>query len=80
MPVTTSPPWYDPLLAKLIVHAADRDSVLGLAREAVDRFVVEGPKVNLPFFRELLDTEEFTSGGYDTRVIERMRTGGTAAD
>jgi acetyl-CoA carboxylase biotin carboxylase subunit len=35
--------------------------------------VVEGPKVNLPFFAELLANEEFVSGDYDTGLVERMR-------
>ena len=46
---------------------------LGRAREAVAGFAVEGPKVNLPFFTELLANEEFVSGSYDTGLVERMR-------
>ena len=36
-------------------------------------FVVEGPKTNLPFFRELLADPAFVSGDYDTGLIDRMR-------
>ena len=64
---------YDPLLAKLVVWGSDRGDALDRAREAVDGFVIEGPKVNLPFFRELLADERFRSGGYDTDLIGRMR-------
>jgi acetyl-CoA carboxylase biotin carboxylase subunit len=66
-------PFYDPLLAKLCVHGADRPAALELARAAVAAFEVEGLKTNLPFFAELLADEEFVSGLYDTGLIDRMR-------
>ena len=69
----TVTPYYDPLLAKLAVWGADRDEALQRTRDAVGQFVVEGPKVNLPFFTELLANEEFVSGDYDTGLVERMR-------
>jgi len=65
--------FYDPLLAKLCVHAADRPAALELARAAVAAFEIEGLKSNLPFFTELLADEEFISGVYDTGLIDRMR-------
>jgi acetyl-CoA carboxylase, biotin carboxylase subunit len=66
-------PHYDPLLAKLVVHAPDRARALERARSAVDGFVVTGPKTNLPFHAELLRSEEFVSGDYDTSVVSRLR-------
>jgi acetyl-CoA carboxylase biotin carboxylase subunit len=66
-------PHYDSLLAKLVVHGADRDEALQRARAALAGFRVEGPKCNLPFFVELLDTPEFQSGEYDTGIVGRMR-------
>ena len=72
-PGTTVTPHYDSLMAKLVVHGADRGQVLERARAAVAAFRVEGPKVNLPFFAELLDNEEFVSGRYDTGIVARMR-------
>jgi acetyl-CoA carboxylase biotin carboxylase subunit len=66
-------PFYDPLLAKLCVYGADRAQALTAARGAVDAFRIEGPKTNLPFFTELLDNPEFTSGEYDTALVDRMR-------
>jgi acetyl-CoA carboxylase, biotin carboxylase subunit len=65
--------FYDPLLAKLCVHAPDRAAALELARSAVAAFEIEGLKSNLPFFAELLADDEFVSGQYDTGLIERMR-------
>jgi acetyl-CoA carboxylase biotin carboxylase subunit len=65
--------FYDPLLAKLCVHAADRPAALELATAAVAAFEVEGLKTNLPFFTELLADEEFLAGIYDTGLIDRLR-------
>jgi len=66
-------PFYDPLLAKLCVHGASRDEALQCARGAVAAFRVSGPKTNLPFHAELLDSREFASGCYDTSVVARLR-------
>ncbi|MDP9416611.1 MAG: biotin carboxylase [Actinomycetota bacterium] len=71
---TTVTPFYDSLMAKLIVHGADRREALERARAAVSGFVVEGPKCNLPFFAELLENDEFVSGNYDTGIVPRMRS------
>jgi acetyl-CoA carboxylase biotin carboxylase subunit len=67
------PQHYDSLMAKLVVHGADRAEALARARAAVAAFRVEGPKCNLPFFAELLDHPEFVSGDYDTGIVGRMR-------
>ena len=48
------PPYYDSLLAKLIVHAEDRPAALARLRRALAEFVVEGCKTNLDFLRRLL--------------------------
>jgi len=69
----TVTPHYDPLLAKLCTHGADRGEALDRARTAIGQFTVTGLKTNLPFFVELLDDAEFRSGGYDTGLVERMR-------
>jgi acetyl-CoA carboxylase, biotin carboxylase subunit len=70
---TTVTPNYDSLLAKLIVHGADRAQALERARAAVAGFTVTGPKCNLPFHAELLDHPDFVSGRYDTALVARMR-------
>jgi acetyl-CoA carboxylase biotin carboxylase subunit len=67
-------PFYDPLLAKLCLHGADRDQALARAREAVAAFEVAGLKTNLPFHAELLDNQEFVSGDYDTSLVSHMRS------
>jgi acetyl-CoA carboxylase biotin carboxylase subunit len=69
----TVTPFYDPLLAKLCVHASSRDEALGRARDAVAAFRIAGLKTNLPFHAELLASTEFASGSYDTSIAARLR-------
>jgi len=69
----TVTPFYDPLLAKLCVHGGTRDEALGRAREAVAAFRLAGPKTNLPFHADLLASEAFVSGDYDTSVVAGLR-------
>jgi acetyl-CoA carboxylase biotin carboxylase subunit len=67
-------PHYDPLLAKLITYGGDRAEALARMRAAVAEFVVTGLKTNLAFHAELLESEEFASGMYDTGIVDRLRT------
>jgi acetyl-CoA carboxylase, biotin carboxylase subunit len=67
-------PYYDPLLAKLCVWAPDRPAAIDRARAATAAFRIEGPRTNLPFFAELLAEPAYTSGEYDTGLVERMRS------
>ena len=69
----TVTPHYDPLLAKLCVHGANRGQALQRARAAVADFRVSGVKTNLAFLGELLDSAEFASGDYDTSLVARLR-------
>jgi len=70
---TTVTPFYDSLMAKLIVFGADRTDAITKARDAVAGFEIAGPKNNLPFFAELLANDEFLAGDYDTGIVSRMR-------
>jgi acetyl-CoA carboxylase biotin carboxylase subunit len=60
---------YDPLIAKLVVHGADREQTLDRARAAVADFEVQGPKTNLPMFEALLADPRFISGEFDTDLL-----------
>ncbi len=66
-------PFYDPLLAKVVVWGDTREAMLSRARAAVDEFHLDGPKNNLPFFRELLAEHSFITGDYSTAIIDQMR-------
>src|SRR5216683_1775589 len=63
--------FYDPLLAKLCLHGQDRDEALARARVAVAAFRIAGLRTNLPFHADLLASEEFRSGDYDTSIVTR---------
>ncbi len=69
----TVTPFYDPLLAKLCVHGADRAEALDRARQAVAAFRIAGPKTNLAFHADLLTSAEFVSGDYDTSLVSKLR-------
>jgi len=69
----TVTPFYDPLLAKLCTHGADRAQALDRAREAVAAFRIAGPKTNLAFHADLLASQEFVSGDYDTSLVSKLR-------
>jgi acetyl-CoA carboxylase biotin carboxylase subunit len=69
----TVTPFYDPLLAKLCTHGADRAQALDRAREAVAAFRIAGPKTNLAFHADLLTSPEFVSGDYDTSLVSKLR-------
>jgi acetyl-CoA carboxylase, biotin carboxylase subunit len=69
----TVTPFYDPLLAKLCVHGADRAEALARASAAVEGFSISGLKSNLGFHADLLASAEFSSGDYDTSLVGRLR-------
>lgn len=72
----TVTPFYDPLLAKLIVQAEDRDAAIRRALGAVEAFRIEGEKLktNLALHRRILQSEAFLAGDLDTRFLERLPT------
>jgi len=66
------PPYYDSLLAKLIVWGEDRDQALGRARRALGEFVVSGIKTNLPFHQGIIDNEAFLGAQVSTNLLDRV--------
>ncbi len=65
-------PFYDSLLAKLIVFAEDRQTALRRMERALGEYVVQGIKTNIPFHRAALVEDAFVEGAYDTRFVERL--------
>jgi acetyl-CoA carboxylase biotin carboxylase subunit len=63
---------YDSLLAKLIVHAATREKALVRMRRALDEFIVEGIRTNIPLHKALLSDPEVVAGEMTTRTVERF--------
>ena len=66
----TIPPYYDSMIAKLIVRARTRDLAIQKMLRALNEFVIEGVKTTIPFHRQLLMDENFRSGHFDTRFLE----------
>ncbi len=73
------PVHYDPILAKIVAHGADRAEALGRLTAALDDTVLQGVVSNLPFLRALARSREVAQGRYDTEWIEREFLGGFAA-
>jgi acetyl-CoA carboxylase biotin carboxylase subunit len=64
------PPYYDSMIAKLIVHAANRDEAIRRMDRALDMFVLEGVKSTIPLHRQILRHADFKSGDIYTKFIE----------
>ncbi|MGH9315982.1 MAG: acetyl-CoA carboxylase biotin carboxylase subunit [Thermoanaerobaculia bacterium] len=68
----TIPPYYDSLIAKLIVSAGDRPEAIARGRRALDLFVIEGVKTTIPMHRRILEEPDFVSGRLSTRFLDRF--------
>jgi 3-methylcrotonyl-CoA carboxylase alpha subunit len=67
-------PYYDPMIAKLIAHAATRDAALERLASALDRTLLAGPRSNVGFLTTLCRAGEFRQGRVDTGFIDRNLT------
>ncbi|HKD19818.1 MAG TPA: acetyl-CoA carboxylase biotin carboxylase subunit [Thermoanaerobaculia bacterium] len=70
------PPYYDSLIAKLIVWGRDRGEAISRGRRALDFFVIEGIKTTIPLHRRILDDPDFVAGRLTTRFMERFAAKG----
>jgi propionyl-CoA carboxylase alpha chain len=61
---------YDPMIAKLIVHAATRQEAMQKMVRVIDEFKITGVKTTLPFGKFVMQNEAFQSGDFDTRFID----------
>jgi acetyl-CoA carboxylase biotin carboxylase subunit len=67
----TVPPYYDSLLAKVIVHGNDREEALLRMGQALDSFILEGVTTTIPFLARVIRHPDFVAGDIDTRFLER---------
>jgi acetyl-CoA carboxylase biotin carboxylase subunit len=67
----TVPPYYDSLLAKVIVHGNDRTEALARMGQALDSFILEGVTTTIPFLARVIRHPRFVEGRVDTRFLER---------
>ncbi len=68
----TVPPYYDSLLAKLIVHGRDRAEALARLGLALDTFILEGVTTTIPFLARVIRHPDFVAGDIDTKFLERQ--------
>ncbi len=66
------PPYYDSLVAKLIVHGADRTEAIARMRRALEMFVVEGIYTTIPLHQRILTDPDFLAGNFDTNFVKRF--------
>src|SRR5919109_1265896 len=70
------PPYYDSLIAKLIVRGKDRDEAISRMSRALEMFIVEGGHTTIPLHRKILSHPDFRAGRVDTKFIERFMAAG----
>ncbi|MEC0208576.1 acetyl-CoA carboxylase biotin carboxylase subunit [Paenibacillus ehimensis] len=63
-------PFYDSMVAKLIVWGKDRQDAIRRMRRALDEFAIDGIKTTIPFHQQLMEHETFVSGDFDTKFLE----------
>jgi len=69
----TIPPYYDSLIAKLIVWGKNRQHAIARGRRALEEFTVEGIKTTIPFHLKVLEDERFLSGNFDTSFLDNFK-------
>jgi acetyl-CoA carboxylase biotin carboxylase subunit len=64
------PPYYDSMIAKLIVVAQTREEAITKMERALDEYIIEGVKTTIPFHQRLMKNEKFRSGNFTTKFLE----------
>lgn len=71
-PGYTVPPYYDSMIAKLIVHARTRELAIARMQRALDMMVVEGIKTTIPLHKKIMADERFQKGDFSTKFMEEF--------
>jgi acetyl-CoA carboxylase, biotin carboxylase subunit len=71
-PGYTVPPYYDSMIAKLIVHARTRELAINRMQRALDMMVVEGIKTTIPLHKKIMADERFRRGDFSTKFMEEF--------
>ena len=66
------PPYYDSMVAKLIVHAPTRDEAIARMQRALDEFVISGIKTVIPLHKRILADPGFCAGDYTIHWLEKF--------
>jgi acetyl-CoA carboxylase biotin carboxylase subunit len=65
------PPYYDSLIAKLVVHGHDREEAIARMERALDQFVVRGIETSISLHKGIFQSPDFRAGNFDTQFMER---------
>jgi acetyl-CoA carboxylase, biotin carboxylase subunit len=68
------PPYYDSMIAKLIVHADTREEAIMRMNRALDEFIIEGVKTTIPMHKKILADADFQQGNISTKFMERYHS------
>jgi acetyl-CoA carboxylase biotin carboxylase subunit len=66
------PPYYDSLIAKLVVHGDDRVEAVSRMARALEMFIVEGISTSIPIHEKIMTDPDFRAGKFDTRFLTRF--------
>lgn len=69
----TIPPFYDSMMAKLIIWAEDRNRCIDRTKRALWEYQISGVRHNIPFHQVVMDNKQFVEGNYDTSFIPRYK-------
>ena len=73
------PPYYDSLIAKLVVHGKDRPEAISRMARALGMFVVEGISTSIPIHEKIMADPDFRAGKFDTHFVKKFSPNGTGA-
>lgn len=68
----TVPPYYDSMLAKLIVYGDNRDEAVVRMKRALDEYIIEGLKTTIPLYKKIFDDPVFQKGKFSTNYLEKF--------
>jgi len=68
------PPYYDPMISKLIVWGSERDEIVRRMQRALDEYVIVGIQTNIPFHKAMMNNLRFLKGEIDTNFIDKETT------
>jgi acetyl-CoA carboxylase biotin carboxylase subunit len=73
------PPFYDSLIAKLVVHGKNRAEAISRMARALEMFIVEGVSTSIPIHEKIMADPDFRAGNFDTRFLARFSPNGAGA-
>ena len=70
------PPYYDSMIAKIIVHGTSRNEAISKMRRALEELVIEGVDTNRDFLIDIIKNPDFIRGNFDTSFVEKQLSKG----